>query len=118
MPPSTMPIRAHMARISCRFSLRVCFIFLLCFFQYSSTITIFNPNIGGIEVMKQYPVIIVQTHENELEEIDQLEPVSTLDEAKKLAFQLNYQVIDYGNGGNCETTDTWNGILAHIVTVK
>ena len=63
-----------------------------------------------------YPVAVVAA--DTLEEVEELPPAMTLDQAKAAATARGYQVIDVGEGGNCETTDAWSGSTAHVVTVE
>ena len=63
-----------------------------------------------------YPVMVVDA--DTLEEVEVLPPTMTLAQAKTTASARGYQVIDVGEGGNCETTDAWSGSTAHVVTVE
>lgn len=66
----------------------------------------------------KYPVVVVETGQDYTEEIDRLDAVETLDEAKQAAREVGYTVIDKGAGGNCETTNAWNHEqVCHVVTV-
>jgi hypothetical protein len=68
--------------------------------------------------MMKYPVVIVEVGEDYMDEITRLSPVETLAQAKQAARDEGYTVIDYGTGGACETTDTWNHKeIVHVVTV-
>ena len=63
-----------------------------------------------------YPVAVVDA--DTLEGVEELPPTMTLAQAKAAATARGYQVIDVGEGGNCETTTAWSGIIAHVVTVE
>lgn len=66
-----------------------------------------------------YPVVIVEAGDSYITEIDRLDPVATLDEAKQAARDAGYTVIDDGEGGQCETNNTWaDGEMMHLVTVN
>jgi len=56
----------------------------------------------------KYPIVVVEMGDDYMEAVATLAPVVTLEEAKEAARQAGYTVIDYGEGGACETTDTWN----------
>jgi hypothetical protein len=66
----------------------------------------------------KYLVIVVKMGDDCMEAVNTLDPVETLDEAKEAARQAGYTVIDYGEGGACETTDAWDHkSVKHIVTI-
>lgn len=66
-----------------------------------------------------YDIIIIEAGDGYIEEIDRLDAVETLEEAKAAAREAGYRVIDIGDGGQCETNDTWDqsGETYHLVTV-
>jgi hypothetical protein len=64
-----------------------------------------------------YPIIIAGIGEHDIMELDRLSPVTTLAEAKAIAKEEGYTVIDNG----CETNDTWEpdkNETVHIVAVE
>jgi len=70
----------------------------------------------------KYPIVVVEAGgdymEDYMEKVATLDPVATLDEAKKAAREAGYTVIDYGERGACETTDTWDHKgVKHVITV-
>jgi len=73
------------------------------------------------DVMKdttKYLVVVVKMGDDYMAVVNTLDPVATLDEAKEAARQAGYVVVDYGEGGACETTDTWDHKgVKHIVTI-
>jgi hypothetical protein len=66
-----------------------------------------------------YQIVIVEAGENYIQEIERLGAVETLEQAKTAARDAGYTVIDDGEGGQCETNDTWDDTedMRHIVTV-
>jgi hypothetical protein len=66
----------------------------------------------------KYPIVVVEAGDDYMEKVATLDPVATLDEAKEAARQAGCTVIDYGEGGACETTDTWDHKgVKHVITV-
>ena len=62
-----------------------------------------------------YPVVV---DADTLDQLEELPPTMTLALGKAAASACGYQVIDVGEGGDCETTDAWNVSTAHVVTVE
>lgn len=68
-----------------------------------------------------YPGVIVRPREDgDLEEIEELAPVMTIEEAKLEATRRGYSVLPDREGGHSLTTDTWrrDRTIVHVVTVR
>ena len=65
-----------------------------------------------------YTTVIVECGDGYIKEIDRLRPVGTMAEAQADARRAGYVVVDNTSGGQCETSDTWDGVMRHIVTVS
>lgn len=63
-----------------------------------------------------HPVAVVAAYENQLEEVETLEPVATLEEAIQAAKGAGYEVAP----GGCETTSAWDESRGkvHVVTIS
>jgi hypothetical protein len=72
-----------------------------------------------LEYTAKHLVVVVKMGDDYMETVATLDPVETLEQAKEAAWQAGYVVVDYGEGGACETTDTWDHKgVKHVVTVS
>jgi hypothetical protein len=86
--------------------------------QQSSYAIIIYREVNMMKDTTKYLVVVVKIGDDCMEAVNTLDPVETLDEAKEAARQAGYVVVDYGEGGACETTDAWDHkSVKHIVTI-